>query len=66
MSNVTKDDVIYGLARLQNFVQDLDEDEFEEFTSGLPLCSRFMPHDWMLARNGTHTRKVCHLEMRLK
>lgn len=66
MGKVTKDDVIYGLLRLQHFVEGLDEEDFEEFTAGLPLCSSFMPHDWRLPRSGTHQRRVRHLEMRLK
>lgn len=66
MSEVTKEDVSYGLLRLHQFIKDLDEDEFDEFLDGLPLCSAFMPHDWRLPRTGTHHRKLCRLEVRLK
>lgn len=56
-NNITKNDVIYNLKRMQNYIERMDDLEWKSFAMGMSVHTNFQLSQWRL--NNTQDIPEC-------
>lgn len=68
MKNVKKEDLMFALRRLMNYLDEMSQEEVDEFANYRPICSAFMPTDFRLdcGIEPDVKRRIHYLELRYR
>lgn len=65
--DLTKEDIYYAMKKMENYIYEMNENEFTSFCCGIPVNSALIPPDFHHygSREPEYSRRIIRLEFRV-